>query len=201
MELLEFKSPVLVGCYYDDIWTFLYRLPRHAGVYLLTDKDRNLKYVGSSVNVRSRCASYFHPNSPAYRRILFLDINPIRLKFELLEDCNGMEIPEIRKRETWWIRKLGTCYPGGLNVNTPAKGGKLLSQGPYIKFVKGCEKVTPCYQLLKFSYRIAFYYDMVKSTPSNPTWFNQKLPKGLRESKLKLAHMKFADLARPYNSY
>jgi len=63
-------------------------------------------------------------------------------------------------------------------------------------------KITPCYQLLRFSVRIGFYAEMVRSTPANPAWFTQNSFGNKPSTKrMALSHMKYAEIGRPNRSY
>lgn len=102
-------------------------LPKHAGVYLLTDSASGLKYVGSSKNVNNRAHSYTSKSGNELKaREVFKDIKPENLTFEILEDCRGLSLIERLKVEDNWILKLGTLKPNGLNSISAINQKKIL---------------------------------------------------------------------------
>lgn len=95
-------------------------LPKHAGIYLLTDNKTGLKYVGSSKNVNARAHNYTAKSRKELnQRGLFKLLSGDDLTFELLEDCKYLSDLDRLKLEYDYIIKLDTLYPKGLNVQLP----------------------------------------------------------------------------------
>lgn len=198
MQFLDFPFPVLIGCYSLDIWKAIQLLPDHAGVYLITETRLNKQYIGSSIKVRSRALGHMHPNSSTFKKLLFLESNPKYFKFELLEDCNGIDIKGLRQRESHWINEKDTAYPNGLNVNSPQKGAKFYSSTLYYDMIKGVN-TNPCYQLLKFSERMDYYIEMVRKTPVNKQWFiSDSLLNGMKSKRAAFKNLTHAEIDRPF---
>lgn len=202
METIIFKSPVIIGCYVEDVLSSkLAHLPTGAGVYLITESRLGMKYVGSSINVRSRAQQHLHPNSETFRKSVFLDANPRYMTIELLEDCAGMEIKPLREREKYWINKLDTTYPKGLNTGSPAKGANYCMKKVYTAN-KSEEKMKPCYQLMRFSERMDFYIETLNNTPVNKNWFSApRLLDGVKNQRAKYSHLSHAQFLKPQTSY
>lgn len=195
MKYIEFKSPALVGCFLSDVWKEFNYLPEHAGIYLLTDTNLNKQYVGSSLNVRGRVVSYLMPNSETYKKVLFSDVNPRYIKVSLLEDCENFTLDELREREQYWINELNTLYPNGLNTYLATKGKVGRDMKPHLKLSKGFNNLTPCYHLLKFSFRFDYFVEKVKLTPINHNWFfDNRKPRRLIPSRLRYIGNAFSDI-------
>lgn len=203
MNFVNFLGPTLLGCLIDDIWIdTLKHLPEGPGVYLLTETKLNMRYVGSSVNVRLRAKGHLHPTSETYRRALFLNANPRYITIEVLESFDEISVKDLRERESYWINTLNTVYPNGLNVNSPKKGTVFYSSRDYIKLVRAAENITPCFQLLKFSERLDFFVEMIRKTPVRRGWLNNpNLPVSIKNQRTKLKKSKFSDIGRPMNRH
>jgi hypothetical protein len=198
MELIDFKSPVIVGCYLEDVFSHLSHLPDHEGVYLLTDTVSGLRYVGSSVNVRRRTANYFHPTGLSYKQYNFRDINPRNLSIEMIEDCKGMDLKDLRGRELHWITQLNTFYPNGLNINTPQKGGSSASVRGYLSEKRNGKDFPPCYQLLRFSERMDYFIELLHNTPMNPKWVYTMTARGIPKRWRNFRSSGFSYAERPF---
>lgn len=167
--ILIFITPPIVGCYISDVWDNIAHLPEDGGVYLLTETKIGKQYVGSSINVRKRVLAYMMPNAEAYHKPLFIGVNPRYLKAELVEACNDTAI--LLQREAYWINKMNTGFPNGLNAHSPKNQKSVYGDKYYKVFLKNEYNYTPCYQLLKFTERLDFFIDKVNSTPINKKWF------------------------------
>lgn len=86
------------------------------GVYCLTHKPTQKKYVGSSVNIGKRIwEGLTEYDNKSMRGLLISDF-----KIEVLEEC-----PSDKKymfiREADWIEELNAYYPNGFNLAHPLK--------------------------------------------------------------------------------
>lgn len=98
-------------------------LPKHAGVYVLTDNLTGLKYVGSSQNVNQRAGNYFSlTKSEVFKKGLFKQnkLSVENLTFELLEDCKYLSWEQRIELEAEYVVKLNTLHPNGLNALMPS---------------------------------------------------------------------------------
>ena len=92
------------------------------GIYVITNKINNKKYVGQSTNIQKRWYDHrtksMHPRKPdEFRNLLYIDIREYGLnnfELEVLEECTK---DKLNEREIYWIKKLNT-YENGYN-NTP----------------------------------------------------------------------------------
>lgn len=169
-SFFHFKVPRLKNKYLSDVWAILNYLPNTAGVYLLTETNLNVRYVGSSINVRSRAISYMYPSSQSFEKCLFNELDTRFIKIELLQDCDGMNMEDLRKAEAYWINKLNTFYPNGLNKGTASKGTGKICMVSYNKRRQEVIAKGACYQILNFSKRLDFYLEALEKTPDNPAW-------------------------------
>lgn len=143
-------------------------MPNGAGIYLLKDKKSGLHYVGSSKSVKTRIVAYYRPDSPDYKKILFQELDPINFSMEILE-----LVPDERlllEREQYWIDKLNTNYPNGLNVFTAnIKNTKQLYCSEYKAYKKHVSQQGACWHLFNYLKRYLFYMENTNSIPTKPS--------------------------------
>lgn len=84
------------------------------GVYKITNPEGKI-YIGASIDVKSRIKQYSLPSASKDGRTISESIKNHGYEnhlFEIIEQCNP---DELYKRESFWIDKLGTLSPNGLN--------------------------------------------------------------------------------------
>lgn len=109
-------------------------LPKHAGVYLILDKESGLKYIGSSKNVNQRAHTYTAKSQPN-KRGLFRNIKPENMVFSLLDDCRYLTLDERLKLECERIIEFNTLKPFGLNTQLPDVKLKSVYKKEKLKYV------------------------------------------------------------------
>lgn len=130
-------------------------LPDGMAVYKLTERNLNKVYVGSSVSVRQRCMGYFYPNSSDYAKTLFWDVNPRFIEIEILELVYDYET--LRDREHFWIAKLNTFFPFGLNVNKPADKTIGCYRAQYRDHLREIKSKGACWHFLNHLNRVLYF--------------------------------------------
>lgn len=121
----------------------LYDLPDKPGIYLITNKITNHKYIGQSVNIRRRFQSYHksefkNPNSSMYNTTLYKAMRKYGLDafiIEVVEECTP---DELNDKEIYWIAKYNT-YKNGYNSSA---GGDSMNSKMHTKEIEEKRRIT-----------------------------------------------------------
>ncbi len=89
------------------------------GVYCITHLASGRSYVGQARNIEERWERHRKGDTNRYLRNILSEEGPDALAFDILEEV----APEVlNEREVFWIERLGTMYPAGLNLTA---GGRV----------------------------------------------------------------------------
>lgn len=91
-----------------------------SGIYLITHRTTGRRYVGQSVNIRSRWADHRRTEGNAHLARAVWEEGPDAFLFEIVELCAP---EELNDRETFYIWAFDTLHPPGFNHNL-GRGGE-----------------------------------------------------------------------------
>ena len=100
------------------------------GIYLITNKINNKKYVGQAIDIQKRWVkekyNAFHESSHEYhcaRSQAFRKYGLDNFSFEVLEECS---VQELNIKEQYWAAFYNTYTPYGYNVSICGEQGRQL---------------------------------------------------------------------------
>jgi hypothetical protein len=122
------------------------------GIYLITNKINQQKYVGQSIDIQTRFKQHFNrslnKNSVEYNKVLyqaFREFGIDNFLFEILEEC---KIEDLDAREIYYISFYDCIYPKGYNRTIGGSGGP-----SGVKFTK--ETIQPLIQDLQLNLELS----------------------------------------------
>lgn len=101
-----------------------------SGIYLITHRATGKRYVGQSVNIRSRWADHRRTEGNAHIARAVWEEGPDAFLFEIVELCAPEELDD---RETFYIWAFDTLHPTGFNHNLGRGGERFDPDGWYAK--------------------------------------------------------------------
>lgn len=114
----------------------------NAGIYCITNKINNKKYIGQSTDLEERKRGHkysIRSSSPKYYLQRALSKYGIEnFTFEVIETCEEKYLDE---REVYWIKQYGT-YGGGYNLTLGGtKGNMKIDEDTYLKIVNDLKTI------------------------------------------------------------
>lgn len=106
--------------------------PAEPGIYMVTHIPTDKKYVGSTMNLMSRCGGYKPSSKTGLSK--FRSLPGCELRFEVLQICSGITLKDLLSLELEWILRLNTVAPAGLNHRNPVDATKFPGS-PTVKYV------------------------------------------------------------------